>query len=374
MKQRVLFVDDDPNILNAFRRQLRKKFDVQYAEGGAKAISMLKNDGPFALVISDMQMPEVTGLDVLTHATEQSPDTVRIMLTGNADQKTAVDAVNHGKIFRFLSKPCEIDVLIPSIEAGLEQHRLRNAERQLLAETLNGSIDLLNDVLGTTNPIAFGRANRLRSMVNVLSESIPEASRWQLGVAAGLSQIGWVTIPSEVIEKRSRGQELTESEMAMVCDVPRLSAQFVSRIPRLEKIGQIIELQPKLSDPESPVDSDSDDVTTCAKLLDLVLAFDEYAERLPRAEAMEEVSRIDRFSEETELLEKLKLVSDESSTLLSINLDKLKIGMILDQDIVTTSGLLVVPEGQVITDSLLVRLGNYDENQGVAQPIRVRVV
>ncbi|MDH3748454.1 MAG: response regulator [Gammaproteobacteria bacterium] len=107
MSNKILFVDDEPNVLQSIRRSLRKQFDLDTAEGGEEALRMLKANGTYAVIVSDMRMPGMNGVELLSQARKDSPDTVRMMLTGNADQQTAVDAVNHGDIFRFLNKPCE---------------------------------------------------------------------------------------------------------------------------------------------------------------------------------------------------------------------------------------------------------------------------
>lgn len=373
MTEKILLVDDDPNILNAFRRHLRKKFDVHFADGGAVAIETLDSDGPFALIVSDMQMPDVNGLDLLCHVRVEYPDTVRVMLTGNADQKTAVDAVNHGDIFRFLTKPCSIEELSGTLTAGLEQHRLIVAERQLLSETLNGAIELLNDVLGMTNPTAFGRANRLRALVKRLSEAMPQSSRWQLEIAAGLSQIGWVTIPDEIVEKQVAGQPLTGDELAMIQKVPQLSSQFIRRIPRLEPISHIINLQPMLASNPDPPEADPE-LVRGARLLDLILTYDHMAERFTREDAIDAVRQLDRFSGDDELIENLEVATfDHVCEADSVMIYELEDGMVLDQDVLTRSGVLIVRRGQYVTESMIARLKNYDSNQGIVQPIRVRV-
>ena len=85
------------------------------AEEGLRAI--LK-DGPFSVIVTDFKMPDMNGTQLLARAGEEAPDMIRIMLTGQADLNTAIDAVNRGHIFRFLTKPCEPDVLRGCLEAG----------------------------------------------------------------------------------------------------------------------------------------------------------------------------------------------------------------------------------------------------------------
>ena len=85
---------------------LKKEFKIDTAIGGAPALAMMRGRSPYGVVVADMQMPVMNGIEFLMELERRAPDTIRIMLTGNADQKTARDAVNQGHIFRFLTKPC----------------------------------------------------------------------------------------------------------------------------------------------------------------------------------------------------------------------------------------------------------------------------
>ncbi|MFH1417727.1 MAG: response regulator, partial [Planctomycetota bacterium] len=136
MSKKILCVDDDPNILNAYRRGLRRLFEIETAEGGAEGLEAIASQGPFAVVVSDMRMPGMDGIQFLTAVKKRAPESVRIMLTGNADQQTAMDAVNEGSIFRFLTKPCPPEHLAKALTAGIEQYRLITAEKELLGKTL----------------------------------------------------------------------------------------------------------------------------------------------------------------------------------------------------------------------------------------------
>src|ERR1039457_2934499 len=173
MSTKILFVDDDANILAGHQRTLRKDFTLDVALGGEQGLVMILTKGPYAVIVADMQMPGMNGIEFLMKAETKAPDTVRMMLTGNADQKTSVDAVNRGHVFRFLTKPCEPETLMQTLNAGLKQYRLITAERELLEKTLHGSIKVLADVLSLIDPLSFGRGESLcgymRAYVNSLN-------------------------------------------------------------------------------------------------------------------------------------------------------------------------------------------------------------
>jgi serine phosphatase RsbU (regulator of sigma subunit) len=130
VSNRVLFVDDDPKILAAFQRQLRKKVVIETVESGAEGLEVLRRDGPFSLVVTDYCMPSMNGIEFLGRAREIAPETVRIMLTGSADLGAAIQAVNQGNIFRFLTKPCSSDNLLEAVQAGIHEYRRTHKERK----------------------------------------------------------------------------------------------------------------------------------------------------------------------------------------------------------------------------------------------------
>ena len=195
MIEKILFIDDDTNLLAAVERNLRLKFNLVTAPGGEAGLAKMAADGPFAVVVADMQMPGMNGVQLLTEVRKRRPETVRLMLTGNADQHTAVEAVNQGHVFQFLTKPCPTEMLALALQAGLKQYRLITAERELLEKTLNGSIKVLADVLSLIDPLSFGRGEALCGYMRAYVSSLNFENSWEFEMAAMLSQTGMVTIP-----------------------------------------------------------------------------------------------------------------------------------------------------------------------------------
>lgn len=126
----VLLVDDDDNSLAIYEMKLSKYFDVKTARGAKHGLAILDTSGPFSVVISDMRMPEMNGAQFLGAVAQRAPDTVRIMLTGYSDLDTAMEAINLGHVYSFMTKPCSLDKLTNSIKDGVEQYR-----RQVLRHT-----------------------------------------------------------------------------------------------------------------------------------------------------------------------------------------------------------------------------------------------
>jgi signal transduction histidine kinase len=136
---RILFVDDDPSVLDSLRRSLCRNYDIITARGPMEGLDVLREQGPFAVVVSDLRMPDMDGVTFLKKAKGSNPAIISIMLTGYGDLNTAMAAVNEGHIFRFLSKPCPIPALSNALDAALEQYRLAASEKELLRVTLENA-------------------------------------------------------------------------------------------------------------------------------------------------------------------------------------------------------------------------------------------
>src|SRR5581483_8774865 len=188
-------------------------------------------------------MPGMDGIEFLTRVRNVSPDTVRMMLTGQADMTDAIAAVNQGHIFQFLTKPCPSEMLLRALTAALEQYRLIRAERELLEKTLHGTIEILSDILSLVNPPAFGRAHRILRYVRHMVRKLNLPDVWQYEIAAMLSQIGCVTIPPDLLDKVYAAEALSPEEAKILAGRSLTGHKLLSRIPRLEAVAGMISMQ-----------------------------------------------------------------------------------------------------------------------------------
>ncbi|MEO2046534.1 MAG: HD domain-containing phosphohydrolase [Pirellulales bacterium] len=243
MNHKILLVDDDLNILQGYKRQLRKLFQLEIAIGGKEGLKLVSKEDPFAVIVSDMQMPKINGIQFLNEVRTVAPNSVRMMLTGNADQKTAMDAVNDGQIFRFLTKPCSPEAFIKALEAGIEQYRLVTVEQELLSKTLTASVRVLTEVLSLVNPTAFGHTTKVRRLARQICQELKVDNAWEIELAAMLSQVGCVTIPETTLAKLSFGEKLTMEERRIYHGHPQVGHDLIAKIPRLENVAKIIARQ-----------------------------------------------------------------------------------------------------------------------------------
>lgn len=371
MTRRILFVDDEPNVLQAFERQFRKQFELQTALGPEQALERLRQDGPFAVVVSDFRMPEMDGVEFLALVRERWPDTVRIMLTGQADLNDAIAAVNQGNIFRFLSKPCPAETLAPALDAGLEHHRLVTAERELLEQTLRGSIGAMSEILSLVNPVAFSRAERIRRYVVHLARRLELAAPWQYEIAAMLSQVGCVAVPSEVLEKYYDAQPLDAKEQKVLASQGQVAQKLLARIPRLEQVAEMVGNQ-HVS--RRDLRACGDAAAIGSGLLNVALDFDEMMMRgtAPPA-ALAEMKKRGLYDPAClAALEQVQIQQAEREVRL-VGLAELKTGMTTNRDVYSKTGLLLMGTGQEITASAIARLQTFALSTGVVEPISVRM-
>jgi response regulator RpfG family c-di-GMP phosphodiesterase len=372
VSSRVLLVDDEQSLLDAFRRTHRKAFDLHTACGAQAGLEEMEREGPFAVVVSDYQMPGMNGIEFLAKICETSPETTRIMLTGNADRQSAIDAVNRGNVFRFLTKPCEREVFASCLDAALELYHLKYAERLLLEQTVRGSIEVLSDVLALASPEVFGRSTRVRSYVTQLAARLRLPTPWQYETAALLSQIGFIAIPSDVIEQLTSGKQLSEKDEQMVARHPAVAHELLCKIPRLEPIAAMIAHQ-RLRYADIKNADLGKDSAAGSQVLAVALAFDELisigTERGDAIRLMEKDKG--RFAPKLlDLLSEVELPGQDLAVR-ALPVDSLKPGMIIDQDVRSSSGTLIVARGNAVSPSMLQRLRNYADAGNIPACIRV---
>ncbi len=376
-KYDILFVDDEPEVLQSFERNLRRWFSIRGAGSGLEALQILEDDGPCSVIVSDMRMPGMDGIGLLSRVKRLYPDMVRIMLTGNADQKTAIEAVNNGEIFRFLTKPSTSQVLTASLESAIRQHRLITAEKELLNKTLKGSITVLCELLSLANATAYSCGYRIKATVIKVAERLGLSGLWQYEIAALMSQVGCVAIPDDILRRIQAGGNLTANEQRMYKNHPVVGAKLIGRIPRLEHVAAMIGNQMLCWDQydEEPGIRLTKEESIGAQILKA--AMDHDALRLQGIGHIEALRNMERRQGvyNPEILKILAQFEGETQQIriMTLNFEDIVPGMVADEDILAKNGALIIPRGQEITWAAIQGLTNFLEHIGIRDPIRVRV-
>lgn len=142
---KILIVDDEENVLNSLKRLFRKEpYEILTAINGEEGLKIL-DDHQVDLIISDLKMPEMNGIEFLKRAKEKDPVPLRIMLTGHADLKSVIDVIDQGEIYRFLLKPWDDEELKMTIRQALDYHNLWK-ENRTLAKTVKKQSQILQEL------------------------------------------------------------------------------------------------------------------------------------------------------------------------------------------------------------------------------------
>ncbi len=369
LRPRVLCVDDEPAVVEGLERVLLDEFDVRGETTPEVALGLLSKEGPFDVVVSDMRMPQMNGAAFLAAAAVQVPDTIRILLTGQADVDSAIAAVNDGRVFRFLRKPCKRSELVGVLHAAVRQRELVLSERKLLEDTLHGAVRALMDVLELVAPQVFARSAGLTHAAKHVIARRKLEPQWAFEIAAMLCDVGFVTMPELAMAPNlPRG---STARAKVLGEVAEAGHKILAHIPRLERVAEMIRHQADGALQRSDL---AEDVAMGAALLRIVRRVEEGChEGLGLAEARA-LARGSAHGVETWLLDALSDYSPPGfgSEPRRIMLDELQIGMVIEEDVFTTTGAVLVGKGTDVTMVLRERLFRFSDGLGVRQPFTIR--
>ena len=365
MSDKVLFVDDDQLVLNMFVRTQREDFTVCTAVSPEDGLTTIQTDGPFAVVVSDLKMPKMDGFTFLTKVREIAPGTVCILLTGFADQEAAVKAVDAGNIFQLLTKPCPTETLSQAIHAGIKQFHLVATEKELLEGTLSGTIRVLTEALSVANPYAYGRAQRIKALVDSIAQTLGKDVSWELDLAAMLSQIGCMGLPPKILKDLAAGIDLSQDALELYNSHPSIGAGLLKQIPRMEPVAAMVAEQNQDLHPLQPegarflkVAADYDLLTSKG-----LLSHEAYSKMLAS-----------KSSYEPAFLEALgQVIAKECAYERKyVNISEMNASMTLEEDIVTREGLLIMTKSAGLDNAVIQRLLKASTTLNIVEPVAVR--
>jgi response regulator RpfG family c-di-GMP phosphodiesterase len=375
-RPRILCIDDEPHVLDGLARTLRSHYVVETATEAKVALEILRTAEPFAAVMSDQRMPQMTGVQLLAHARAVAPASVRVLLTGQADVESAIAAVNEGNVFRFLTKPCATDVLLKALDACCEQHRLITSEKVLLEQTLHGSIKALVDILALANPMAFGRATRVRQSVEQLMTHFEIHERWPVEVAAMLSQIGCVTLPAATLDKLYKCEPLNRAEQEMVDRMPAVAEKCLSNIPRIDSVREILrQSNRQFVQAKQRSDAALDQaIPWGSRALKVALDFDLLESGENHSDHPIAIMRGRKGWYDPQILDVFAAMHGnplDKGQMLELAIRDVRVGMTFGEDLKSGKGLLLIARGQEVTPALLERMRNFSSELAIREPVRM---
>ncbi|MCX6153829.1 MAG: response regulator [Candidatus Kapabacteria bacterium] len=376
MNDFVLLVDDDLDVLSAFQRNLRKSFKIKAATSAIEALEIIRESQEFAVIVSDYNMPHMNGIEFLTLVRKFHPDTVRIMLTGFANLETSIKSVNEGNVFRFLTKPVNIEVLSQTIEDALAQYHLITFEKELLDKTLRGSIKVLIDILSAVNPTAFSIGASVRNTAKMIAEKLDMKNLWEVDLACLLSQIGCVAVPAEILQKKINNESLGHEELKIFNSHPSLGRDLLKNIPKLESIAEAIFYQFRNYDGSDnhEIEVKHDAIPLIARILKVATDYEDYIKNgFSEGDAL---AKLQQFSDhyDPKILETLKKDNGELKhkyIIRFVELKQLRMNMILADDIRDIKDNILIVKGKELTDIHLLQLINQSKVRTIREPIKV---
>jgi response regulator RpfG family c-di-GMP phosphodiesterase len=406
-RDRVLYVDDDFEGQEAFARVAGAHYEVTVAMDATEALRALQNEGPFAVIVSDLRMPGMDGVALLSHAQASWPTITRVLLTGDGDLESAIAAINSGRIFRFLTKPCGYEAMLQAVKDSVDQYKHVTAERVVLEQTLLGTVKTLTDLLAIASPAAYGRASRVK---NNLGEILtyyakktkptltggaaygrakpgaaapsqgggpPLQDRWELEAAALLSQIGSVGLPAATADKLYYGKPMTPQEQLAASRVASVSARLLANIPRLDGIRKILLYQTKQYDggglPAGNVAGDQ--IPWGSRALKIVVDFDVLeSQGVDRVKAFETLQKQPNIYDRglVELFSQA-LGGTGDVSIQEVGLAGLRPGMVFAEDVIAKNGVLLAARGLEVTPSIMEKVSSTWQQVGLVKPIKVAV-
>lgn len=373
-RSRVLLVDDEEDVTRSLKRLLRKAFDVTTAASGEEALAQIEANDPFSVIVSDMRMPGMNGAEFLGRARVASRDSVRILLTGQADLEAAIQAVNDGGIFRFLTKPCGAESFRQIMADADALYRQKFAERDVLQQTLRGSVLVLADLLGVVNPRVARRSMEVRDAMANLARGLGVEDTWQFEVAGALSHLGCTTLPGPLVERALLGEALNDAERATWMSHPEFSASLIAHVPRLKDVSEMIARQLEVASEHGTKGPalQWDPVILGGEMLRTVIALSrEQSRGKNRSEGLAVMRR--RGGYPLELLTALRKIGapEPEEHVISITCSQLRPRMLLRQDLRSRSGVVLAAAGTTVNRTLVRLANNFSARGELVEPFDV---
>ena len=410
----ILVVDDEEVVLVSLRDLLRREgYQVTTAPNAVEALAHLKEQA-YSVVITDNQMPMLTGLEFLGQVKQMQPDATRILITAVLNLATVIDAINKGEIYRFIVKPWLREELIVTVKNAVQRyeliarnqmlqittlamneklvkvnHRLaeqvahvedQNAELErlnlALNENLEHSIELCLRTMQTFYPTLGSQARRVFELCHAMAEGL-QLSRSDcrtLEISAWLHDIGLVGVPRQLIKRWQQSSEsLTDAERALVQQHPVLGQELADFAHPLQGVGPVIRSHHERYDGCGYPDGlAAERIPWLGRLLAVAVAYSESPLTGPATVDNLKQERGKAFDPEAvraflRCLPQATVPRRQREVLLA----ELKPGMVLARGIYTANGLLLIPDGQRLTETFISKLNHHNRIDPITQSLLV---
>ena len=396
--RKILYVDDEAELLNSFKSLLRKEnLQITTLQHSSKIEEMLRQEGPFAVVLSDQKMPEYDGVAVLETTSRIFPDTLRILITGYADYNDTIRAINRGGINSYIAKPWNDDEIKKLISDLVTQYNLKYHNKYLLNAlddenkklnvvlegTVAQTVRILGDVANQISPQVAAFSEAMKMVGYSFLESFSDLNyteKWEIKRALELANFGIALLPASVhalIEKHGLSV-LDRSPVARNYHI--LAAGLLKNIPQFENVARIIELQSKnfngMGEPHE-ISISGTDIPFGARLLHIIIDLVRPASGLVRGKEL--LYQMGKMPEKYDIDIVKILLGQKTETNFKteerlLNIADLQSGMILLENVRLVNGQLLLKENMTLTETLINILVLWHQKEPVHEPIKVKCI
>lgn len=411
---RILIVDDEDIVLVALRETLKREgYEVATAPDGILGLERVKKES-FSVILSDQQMPNMTGLEFLSQVKRIQPDATRILITAVLSLNTVIDAINKGEIYRFIVKPWLREELLATIKNAVQRYELicRNAVLQATTLAMNDKLSQLNKSLAeqvsrvaeqnqqlgklnealeqnlqrsinlclrtmeTFYPVLGSQARRVYEICKVLAQSLrlPPDQRQILEVSAWLADVGLVGVSRQLIKRwHEEPFTLNEAEQTVIEHHPVLGQELAAFVQPLESVGPVIRAHHERFDGTGyPDQLAGDSIPWLGRLLAVAVSYAECRYEGPAAlEAIKLGSGTAFDPDAVRALMRGLPNATVPRRQREVLLSELEPGMVLAKGIYTAAGLLLIPEGQKLSEPFIDKLRNHNRLNPISQTLIV---
>jgi len=378
MARRVFLVYEDREVLDSLKGYLLGLYTINVSDSGIRALETLREGLRPDIVVCDVQMSTMDGLTFLRTVHQDLPECVNIALTSGSRPEITLEAINSCFIFRILSKNPTKEELIAAIEASLKHGDDLASRREMLEKTLSGAVRALIDVLALSNPDALNHARAVRDRAKTVAYVLEIEDIKTIELAAMLSRIGSIILPSSLLHKVRYEEPITDFEKHLVSRVSVLGAELIGHLPRMERIADIIRnvSETHASLRESDLYQNNRDIYQASQIIKIL---NDLADVETHGFALNRAFFVLRYRKDLYdpdilySIEEILYTNKQLQPKHALRLEDLRPHMVLASSIVSRNGSKLVSSGSELSEALLESLRSFEPISGIREPIYVYI-
>ncbi len=380
MKPRVLIAIADRTPWTSHRAALSSDVDVHFVESARDVLEKLSRDGPYAALVAELRVPEMSGLDLLGAARQHFPDMARLLVVESEDREAAIEAINQAHVHAFFLHPFSSEVFANAVWTGVSEYLKARQEHEVLVHATEGIVQMLTGLVHPDIPIPeiSPAGQHLRDRVRAAAAALKLPTVADLETAALLSRVALAAVPPHILNKLLTHDRLTPVEMELLARLPDVGLRLVEHQPRFAGVAEIFRQQG--ADP-GPVTVREDGVREqrvilASRILRAVVDLQLHENAgLTTAAGLVEMRR-QSVHYDSAVLKALEMLFagpefNANATFEECMVADLIVGSVLATDALSTEGVPLVSAGAAITPTVLNRLKNFADLGEIVEPLYV---